>query len=93
MREIYSYIKFLKKVLNLNLSSYWVKKELLEQEYETILNSCTTEDTWMDGYKDDSALVRILSQPELKKMEKKINFTEGLSRGVIWIGSTFEEGE
>ena len=79
MREIYSYIKFLKKVLNLNLSSYWVKKELLEQEYETILNSCTTEDTWMDGYKDDSALVRILSQPEFKKNGEK----DQLHRGPI----------
>ena len=86
MRQIYSYIKFVKKVLNLDLSSYWVKKELLKQEYDTILNSCTTEDSWMDGDKDDAALVRILSQPEFKtKMENKINFIESLSRGVLWL--------
>ena len=41
MKCIYSYIKFLKKVLNLDLSSYWVKKELLKPEYQTILDSCT----------------------------------------------------
>lgn len=88
MREIYSYIKFLKKVLNIDLSSYWVKKELLKQEYETILKSCTTEDIWddwMDGYKD-LALVMILSQLEFKtKMENKINFIESLARTHIWL--------
>ena len=91
MKETYSYIKFLKKVLNLDLSSYWVKKELLKQEYETVLSSCATDDSWMDrpwmdGDKDDLALVRILSQPEFKtKMENKINFIEALARGVVWL--------
>ena len=50
----------------MDLSSYWVKKQLLKPEYEQILNSCITEDTWMDGNKDDFALVRILAQPEFK---------------------------
>ena len=82
MKEIYSYVKFLKKVLHLDLSSYWVKKELLKTEYESILNECTEGTFW--GDKDDLALVRILAQPEFKiKLESKINFDRSLKYGYI----------
>ena len=92
MRDIYSYIKFLKKVLNLDLSSYWVKKELLKPQYETILDSCTTDLTLryddtghtVEVDKDDKALVKIISQPEFKiKVESKIDIQESLEMGFI----------
>ena len=85
MRDIYSYIKFLKKALNLDLSSYWVKKELLKPEYQSILDSCSkgrilyTSQGDVDHvlHRDDLALVIILSQPEFKnKVEDKIDFHE-----------------
>ena len=90
MRCIYSYIKFLKKVLDLDLSSYWVKKELLKAEYQSILDSCTkgvnlifrpsnadSDSTNLVADRDDVALVKILSQPEFKvKFEGKIDFDE-----------------
>ena len=82
MRQIYSYIKFLKKVLNIDLCSYWVKKELMRETYQSILDSCTegqifTYPHWctLEADKDDIALVKILSQPEFKsKFEHKIDF-------------------
>ena len=85
MKKIYSYIKFLKKVLHLDLSSYWVKKELLKPHYEVILSSWTTGITLEYNYsgdqihvdKDDKALVRILAQPEFKtKVEHKIDIQQ-----------------
>ena len=85
MRDIYSYIKFLKKALNLDLSSYWVKKELLKPEYQSILDSCTKGrilytsqgDVDYELNKDDLALVIILSQPEFKnKVDDKIDWHE-----------------
>ena len=92
MRRIYSYIKFLKKVLDLDLSSYWVKKELLKPQYKAILDSWTTgislkyeysgDEIYID--KDDKALVRILAQPEFKmKVESKIDIQQSLQRGFI----------
>ena len=75
MRDIYSYIKFLKKALDLKLSSYWVKKELLKADYQSILESCET---------DDVALVQILSQPELStKVNDKINMEDSLRSGYV----------
>ena len=89
MKCIYSYIKFLKKVLHLDLSSYWVKKELLKPEYQSILDSCTkgvnlvfrpsnADSSGISNIAfdmDDVALVRILTQPEFKiKFESKIDF-------------------
>ena len=85
MKDIYSYIKFLKKALDLDLSSYWVKKELLKPEYQSILDLCSkgrilyTSRGEVDGQldKDDKALVMILSQPEFKtKVEDKIDFQQ-----------------
>ena len=37
MKDIYRYIKFLKKALHLDLSSYWVKSELNKPEYQAWL--------------------------------------------------------
>ena len=83
MRHIYSYIKFLKKVFHLDLSSYWVKKELTKPEYQSILDSCRTRKG--DGTTvDDFALIHVLLQPEFKtKLECKINFLESQKRGFL----------
>ena len=87
MKEIYTYIKFLKAVLSMDLSSYWVKKELLKTEYQAILDSCTIGGEF--GEKDDLALVKILAQPQFKiKFEKKIDFKQSLHLGYI----RFSEG-
>ena len=68
MKNIYTYIKFLKKVLDLDLSSFLVKKELLKDKYQSILDGAE---------KDDVALLLILSEPEFRiKMENSIDFTE-----------------
>ena len=59
MRRIYGYIKFLKKnVEGLELSSFRVKRELLKNHYEAILDSCKNN--------DNRAVVAILSQPEFR---------------------------
>ena len=88
MKDIYTYIKFLIQVLGLDLSSYWVKKELLKEEYSSLL------DTWCDnggygGCVDDFALVQILSQPQFKpKFQSEIDFSESHRLGmvVLWRG-------
>ena len=87
MKDIYSYVKLLKKVLHLDLSSYWVKKELMKPEYESILDSCTeSKDEWSDA--DDFALVQILMQSEFKtKVGDKIDFQESLNYGFICLKS------
>ena len=82
MRLIYSYIKFLKKVLKLDMSSYWVKKELMKPKYQSILDSCKSgsftnfsNGSRLDADKDDRALVNILLQPEFKNLlDDKIDF-------------------
>ena len=78
-----------RRLFNLPQSSYWVKKELLKPEYQSILDSCTkgvnlvfrpsnadsSGISNIDFGMDDVALVRILSQPEFKiKFESKIDF-------------------
>ena len=85
MRLIYSYIKFLKKVLNLELSSFWTKKELLKDQYVSILDSCDS---------DDSALVQILSQPEFRArlLQSRIDFQESNKRGVVTTRYCTEQG-
>ena len=86
MKDIYSFIKFLKKVLHLDLSSYWVKKELLKPEYELILDSCTEGVGGVFGSddQDDMALVHILAQPEFMiKVESKIDFANSLKYGYV----------
>ena len=57
MRQMYCYLKFLKKVANIKINSFWLKKELLKQKYQEILSFCDD---------DDRALILILSQPEIK---------------------------
>ena len=75
MKRIYIYIKFLKKVLHLNLSSFWVKKELMKEQYSSIVDSCDNEDT---------ALVQIISQPEFRsKVAHKIDIQKSNSSGCI----------
>ena len=91
MKVIYSYIKFLKKSHNVDISSYWVKKELLKPEYQSILDSCIkginlifrpsnaddSDNTNFQIDRDDVALLNILSQPEFKvKFGDKIDFEE-----------------
>ena len=63
MRKIYCYLKFLKKyVEGVDLSSFWVKKELLKPHYTAILDSCKEGEVEYNH----RALVAILSQPEFK---------------------------
>ena len=67
MKKMYGYIKFLKKNLaGLDLSSFGVKKELLKDQYEAILDSCKESGRWQMPMADDKALVAILSQPEFR---------------------------
>ena len=84
MRKIYSYIKFFKKnVEGLDLSSFGVKKELLKDHYEAILNSCIDAD---GEEKDDRAVVAILSQPEFRsKVEgSRIDLKTSNKYGMIY---------
>ena len=75
MKKIYCCIKYLKKALDLDLSNYWVKNELLKKEYKDILDSYGDE---------DRALVAVLSQPEfLPKVEEKIDIEESNKEGNI----------
>ena len=61
-------------MLQLDLSSYWVKKVLLKTEYQSILDSCDkgrilyTARGEVGGKldKDDLTLIMILAQPEFK---------------------------
>ena len=76
MKAIYSCIKFLKKALCLDLSSFWVKKELLREQYQSILEDSSDS--------DDRALVLVLSQPEFRsKTQNKIDFQESNRIGYI----------
>ena len=83
MRRIYGYIKFMKKTLHLDLSSYWVKKELMKTEYQSILDSCT-EGIQSVADKDDLAVAQILMQPEfLTKLDDKINYERTQEMGYV----------
>ena len=83
MKDIYRYIKFLKKALHLDLSSYWLKSELNKPEYQAILDSTTLVRCGC-GEREDMALVRILSQPHFKmKLEGKIDFEESFKNGFL----------
>lgn len=75
MKEMYCYIKYLKKLLDLDLSSFWVKKELLKPEYQSIMDMNNS------GFnKDDNALVQVLCKPEFKsKVEDKLDVEESCS--------------
>ena len=78
IKKIYCCIKYLKKALDLDLSSYWVKKELLKQEYRDIVESS------LFNRGKDKALVAVLSQPEFRpKVAEKIDIEESNKRGFI----------
>ena len=84
MKAIYGYIKFLKKALDLDINSYWIKKELMREKYQSILDLCTEGTSIAD--KDDLALVRILSQPAFKlKLRGRIILERSLEEGFIHI--------
>ena len=72
---MYCCIKFLKKVACISINSFWVKKELLREKYQEILDSCDD---------DDRALVMILSQPEIKtKVEGAIDMKKSNYLGFV----------
>ena len=87
MKDVYTYVKFLKKALRLDLNSFLVKKELLKEEYQSILDSCGTSsigqrERYVD--RDDLALVQILSQPFFHgKVEDKIDLQESSKWGIV----------
>ena len=83
MKAIYGYIKFLKKALYLDINSYWIKKELTREKYQSILDLCTEGTSIAD--KDDLALVRILSQPAFKLKVRRINLERSLEEGFIHV--------
>ena len=75
MKDMYCYIKFLKKVAHIEINSFWTKKELLKQKYSEILEDCND---------DDRALVMILSQPEIKtKVENAIDLEKSNYLGFV----------
>ena len=75
MKLIYCYVKFLRKVLRLDISSYWAKRELLKDKYNSILESSGTNDV---------ALVRVLSQPEFaSQVSGKIDLQDSNENGCI----------
>ena len=81
MRKVYGYIKFLKKnVKGLELSSFGLKKELLKDHYEAILDSC--KENGKDN--NDRAVVAILSQPE---------FRSAVEGSIIDLQASIEEGK
>ena len=85
MKNMYCYVKFLKKALGLDLSSFWVKKELLKDQYQWILDS--THDS-------DRALVQILSQPEFRsKVEARIDFQKSNETGEVHIRKVESESD
>ena len=87
MKDVYTYVKFLNKALRLDLNSFLVKKELLKEEYQSILDSCGTSsigqrERYVD--RDDLALVQILSQPFFHgKVEDKIDLQESSKWGIV----------
>ena len=84
MKKIYCCIKFLKKALDLDINSYWIKKELLREKYQSILDLCTEGTSIAD--KDDLALVRILSQSAFKlKLRGRIILERSLEEGFIHV--------
>ena len=75
MKDIYCYMKFMKKVTDINMNSFWLKKELLKPKYKEILSSSKD---------DDRALVQILSQPEIRsKVEKIIDIRKSNYLGFV----------
>lgn len=76
IKAMYCYIKFLKKTLDLDLSMFWVKKELSKEQYHAIVDSCDS---------DDRALVKALSHPELRsRVDSKIDVRQSYKRGCIY---------
>ena len=97
MKDIYSYIKFLKKALHLDLNSYLLKKELLKDHYKAILDSCG-EGAFSSSHlsrgrdhhvgKDDMALVQILCQPFFRNIVgHKIDLQESSKWGYVHLKS------
>ena len=84
MKDIYCYIKFLKKAAGLDISSYWVKRELQNEQYQLIVDPINRALHGYGGHADDLALVQVLSQPEFRsKVDGKIDFTESNKKGHI----------
>ena len=82
MKMIYCCIKYLKKALDLDLSSYWVKKELLKSEYQDIVSSARSQRPMYNA--EDTVLVTVMSQPEFRqKIEGKIDIEFSSRNGNI----------
>ena len=77
MKKIYCCIKYLKKALDLDLSTYWVKKELLKQEYLDIVHSNRDK---------TRALLTVLSQPQFRpKVADGIDIDKSNKEGSIYL--------
>ena len=74
MREMYIYMKFLKKALDVDISSFWMKQELQHPQYESIL----------DMSENDRALVQLISMPGFRsRFEGKIDLQKSLKMGHV----------
>ena len=81
---IYTYIKYLKTALDLDISSYFIKNELKKDQYQKIMQSCITDEAKTDQW--DLALVTILFQIDFKsKLEGKIDIEKSSKNGYICI--------
>ena len=79
---MYSYIKYFKKVLDLDISSYFVKNELNKDNYQSIMESCITNMTKTGDVGWKLALMTILSQPDFEsKIGEKIDLEESIRKG------------
>ena len=86
-KKIYSYIKYLKRVLDLDISSYFIKNELRKEQYQTIMKSCITDEA--KTFQWDLALVTILFQTDFKsKLEGKIDIEKSAKNGYICLHET-----
>ena len=86
---MYTYMKYLKHVLNLNVSSYFIKSQLNKEHSQSIMESCINAETSMGGLEInksrwDVALVALISQPDfMSAFGGKIDLKKSSKEGHI----------
>ena len=88
-KQMYTYMKYLKHVLNLNVSSYFIKSQLNKEHSQSIMESCINAETSMGGLEInksrwDVALVALISQPDfMSTFGGKIDLKKSSKEGHI----------